>query len=121
MGLQVTDLNHKGVRTIALAVNDELSHDSSIIGGSSECTNPPFRGREVWRVHGECLVTRVPSGCGFEATDVGAVPKLSLGVTSNDFKVFGPLEEVLMLLRVTLVSECNLEYKLSVRSCCFLE
>ena len=42
MSLQVTNLNNERVRTVTLAIDDELSHNSSIIGGPSKCTNPPL-------------------------------------------------------------------------------
>ena len=48
VGLQITNLNHKWVGSIALAIDDELGHDYGMVCGTSKGSNPPFRRRQVW-------------------------------------------------------------------------
>ena len=42
MCFHVSDLNNERVRAVALAVNHELCHNSSVIGCFPKRANPPF-------------------------------------------------------------------------------
>src|SRR3954451_15899893 len=98
MGLQITDLHHKWVRAIVLAVNKQLSHDNRMVGGATERSNPPLGGSQCGRVNGEGLIAGVPGGSGFETADVGSVAQLGLCVAADDFVFLSALEEQLVLL-----------------------
>lgn len=106
--LQVPDLDDKGVRAVWLALDDELSHDDSVVCSAAEGTDPPFRGGQGGRVDDESLVLLVPCGRRLESSDVGAVAQLRLCITSNVLVVLCFLEEPFVLLGVALVAEGDL-------------
>lgn len=70
MCLQITDLNAERRWSVGLAINDELSHDDSMVGCPAQGSDPPFTGGQVWRVDGEGLVVLVPRCCCFKSTNI---------------------------------------------------
>ena len=54
------------------------------------------------------LVVRIPSGCCFETSDVGSVPKLRLCIAADDLVLHGAEEVEIALLVGALVEEREL-------------
>lgn len=70
MSLQIADLDDKWVWAVALAVDDELSHNGGIVCGLSKSTDPPLGSSEIWRVQSEGLVIRIPCCGGFKTSNI---------------------------------------------------
>ena len=87
MSLEVSNLYNKWVRSVRFAAHNQLGHDYGIVGGAAERSNPPFACGEMRRVQNERLVFWIPGRCCLEATNIGSVTKLSLGVTTDDLVV----------------------------------
>lgn len=108
MRLEISNLHDKRMRTIRLSIDDQLCHDNRMIRRLPQRTNPPLGRRQMRRVHDEGLILRTPRRRRLQTTHVGAVAQFGLRVTTNDLVVLRPLEEQLVLLRCSLISQCNL-------------
>jgi hypothetical protein len=106
--LEITDLDDEGVGTVGLVVDVQLSHDNGVVGCTAKGANPPLAGSQGGRVDDEGLVLGAPGSCCLEASYVGAMAKLGLGVTANVLVVSSGLEELLVLLGRALVTEGDL-------------
>lgn len=107
--LQVSDLNHKGMRSVVLAVDIELGHDNRMVCRSTEGADPPLGCREGRRVQGEGLSVRVPCSLGFETSDVRAVTEFGLGVGTDVDVCLSLVEEESFLFFCGLVSQGGLQ------------
>ena len=87
-GLNVADLNNNGMRTTTLALDDELRHDNGVICGSAQTTNPPLCRGHRGGMDDELLRRIIVGASRLESLNVGSVPELGLGVTSNDLEFF---------------------------------
>lgn len=108
VGLHVADLDNEGVRSVGLALDDQLGHNAGVVGHLSERANPPLARRDMRRVDGEGLVLGVPGGGGLETTHVGSVAQLGLGVATDDLVLLSGLGKALLLLGSSLVLQSNL-------------
>ena len=108
VGLQITNLDHEGVRTIVLACNIKLSHHHGVVGCATQRTNPPFGGSQCGGVDDESLVLGIPGGGRFEAANVRTVSQLGLSITSDDLVFLSTLKEELVLLGGSLLTESDL-------------
>lgn len=110
MCLEVPDGHDEGMWTKCLAVHDQLRHDSGIVRHLAQRSDPPFRCSQRRRVQNERLVLWVPRCRGLEASDIGAVTKLSLRIASNDLELLCSLQEELVLLWCALLSDGGHEH-----------
>ena len=108
VGLEVADLDHEWVGAIALAVENQLSHNNSMCCGAAEGADPPLGCGQVRAVNNEGLVGWIPCGGGLETAHVGAVAELGLGVAADVLVGFGWFQEELLLLFGGLVLEGGL-------------
>lgn len=102
VGLQITNLDNERVGAIVLASDEQLGHNHGMVGSATQRADPPLRGSQGRRVDCESFVVRVPSGCCFQATDVGTMAQFRLCVTSNDLVFRSWFKEELLLLRGSL-------------------
>ena len=109
MGLQVSNLDDEGVRTMASASNNKLCHDNSIVCSSTQRSDPPLRSSQVWRVYSEIFILYVPCCCCFQSSHIRPVAEFSLSIASNYLVVEGGFEEFLALFWRTLVTKSYLE------------
>mmetsp|Transcript_75458 Transcript_75458/g.87707 ORF Transcript_75458/g.87707 Transcript_75458/m.87707 type:complete len:223 (-) Transcript_75458:491-1159(-) len=63
VGFQISDLNNKGLETIMLAVDVELSMSNSMVSSYTQLSRPPFCGSDSRRVKNELISSWVESGC----------------------------------------------------------
>lgn len=109
VGLQITDVDHKWVRAVVFAIDNQLGHHNSMVRRSTEGSNPPFGGSQGGRMDHKGLVRGIPCSGGLETADIRAMTQFSLSIAANDFVPLGTFEEEFMLLRGALFSEGNLD------------
>ena len=85
MRFWVTDSYHESVNSLILTTNYQIGKDSGVCGHFSQPANPKFDRCLSGRVQYELSFRVVISGCGFHATNVGTVAKLSQRETSQVF------------------------------------
>ena len=107
--LHVPDLADERMRSVALALDNELRHHHRVIRSPSKGANPPLRSGKVGRVEDEGLVLRIPRGGGLEAANVRAMAQLGLCIAANGLVVLCRLEEEFLLLGSALTAKSRLE------------
>lgn len=110
VSLEISDLNHEGMRSVVLSIDVQLSHHNSVVRRSSKGTDPPLGSGQGGRVHSECLPVRVPGGSRFETSNVGAMAQFGLGIGTDVDVSFGLVEEQSLLFFGCLVSQGDEEH-----------
>ena len=93
------------MRSLLLPVDYQLTHDNGVISRLSQTTRPPLVRRDCRRVQDELLRVLVVRCRRLQPADEGAVSKLRLGVSADDFEVPGTAEPLALLLRSGLLTQ----------------
>eukprot|EP00192_Tetraselmis_astigmatica_P025257 CAMPEP_0117674684 /NCGR_PEP_ID=MMETSP0804-20121206/15175_1 /TAXON_ID=1074897 /ORGANISM="Tetraselmis astigmatica, Strain CCMP880" /LENGTH=156 /DNA_ID=CAMNT_0005483581 /DNA_START=1615 /DNA_END=2085 /DNA_ORIENTATION=- len=84
--LQAPELNHKRVRAKVAAFQEETCHDNSMSGGFAKPPWPPLAGCQGRSVEDERFALFVICGSGLQASEVGPMAKLGLGIGADDLE-----------------------------------
>lgn len=113
MGLEIPNLDDKGMGTEVLATNVELRHDDGMVGSPAQRANPPLGRGQRRAVNDEGLVFGIPGGRSLQATHVGTVAQFRLRIATQDLVPLSAFQEKLVLFRSTLFPQgyLNTTYK----------